>query len=385
MFRIGVLEVGAVDFAFTAAGQVAEVTLGLQAVLGHVARIEGGVVVGRQVEVVGRGNREAGVAGRTDRGRQETGLPTVVDREIDERRVEDRNVLDPQGGIGRITQAGSGVQGDGIALDLPGVAARFAGGVGAILEADDGVVAALGVERAAAGTALVHDEFGVVDLDLAVVQLHVGLVADHQQAVVAEFDVALELAAILQLVQVGFLGLHLHAALAQDHVTGEGGDLLLLLVARGLGGDVGRGLGRGGVVVHARTLRLDIGAAAVGAGLGQLGRGQLIARDPVQVAVVGAAGLEGATLALGHQDGIVALARGGLRREALGLTLAGAGRNGRRRRLGVARPATAGSGAAAELLGGRGDEGGDRLHGEQAAGYQEGKFSAKRGGFHGHP
>ena len=72
---------------------------------------------------------------------------------------------------------------------------------------------------------LVDHVLGVVDLGFAVVQLDLGVVADHQHALVAQLDVADQFAAVFQLVQVGLVAFHLHAALAQDHVTGEGGDL----------------------------------------------------------------------------------------------------------------------------------------------------------------
>ncbi len=62
---------------------------------------------------------------------------------------------------------------------------------------------------------------GVVDLGFAVVQLDLGVVADHQHALVAQLDVADQFVRGFQLVQVGLVAFHLHAALAQDHVTGE--------------------------------------------------------------------------------------------------------------------------------------------------------------------
>ncbi|MCY1292414.1 hypothetical protein D9M70_416390 [compost metagenome] len=316
-----VVEVGGAQLSLTAAGQVAEFAFRQQAALGHVARVQGGVVVRRQVEVVRRDQQEAGVAAAADGRRQEAGLATVVDREIDVRGIEHRNVLDPQGDVGRGAETGGRVQLDVVALQVPGVVARFAAGVGAILQADDGVFLALGVQRVAAGVGLVQHVLGVVDLGFAVVQLQLGVVADHQGALVAQLDVADQFATVLGLVQVGFVGLHLHAALAQDHVAGEGGDLLLLLVARGLGGDVGGRIFHRRVVVHARTPRLDVGTGAIRAGFGQLGRSELVAWHPVEVTVVGAAGGQALAFGLGDQGGIAAFSRG--------LTLPGGRADGR--------------------------------------------------------
>src|SRR3546814_1334525 len=58
-----------------------------------------------------------------------------------------------------------------------------------------------------------------------------------------------------------------------------------------------------GGVELAGTVRLDIGAGAIRTGFGELGRGQLLARNPVEMAVIGAARGEGAALAFGDQLG----------------------------------------------------------------------------------
>jgi uncharacterized membrane protein YqaE (UPF0057 family) len=149
--------------------------------------------------------------------------------------------LDPQGDVGRGTETGGRVQGDVVALELPGVAVRLARGVRTILEADDRVLGTLGVQRGAADTGFVHHVFGVVDLGFTGVELNFGVVADDQRAVVANAHVAVQLATALGLVEVRFVGFGLHAALTQDHVTGQGSDLFILLVARSLGTDKRRG------------------------------------------------------------------------------------------------------------------------------------------------
>ncbi len=390
-----VVQVGGVDGAFAAVGQVAELAFQHHAALGHVARVQRGVVVRRQVEVVRGDQGEAGVAGAAEARRQEAGLAAVVDREIDVRGVEHREIFDPEGRVGRGAEAGGRVQLDVVALQGPGVAARFAAGVGAILEHDDGVLAALGVERAAAGMGLVDHVLGVVDLGLAVVQLDLGVVTDHQHALVAQLDVADQFAAVFQLMQVGLVAFHLHASLAQDHVTGEGGDLFFLLVARSLGGYVGRALVAGRAVIHARTHRLDVGAAAIGADFRQLGGGQFFPRNPVEVRVVRTAGLQRATAGLGDQ----ALGRLCLDGFASAAGYTGARRGGADRGRGMRRarwqvgigvlqrgaiPAAGGRYLAVELIGGLYSQCCDRLQSQQAAGDQQGKLSSKHEGFHCH-
>ena len=286
---IFIVEDGCADLPFAALGQVATFAFQQQTTIGHIGRIQGGIVVGRQVEVVRRLQGQAVVAGGADARGEEAGLTTVIDREVDIRGVEHRNIFDPQGDVGGGAETGERVQLDVVALQVPGVVAGLAAGVGAVLEADDGVFLALDRQRIAAHMALVHDVFGVVDFCRTAVQLQLGTVADHQGALVAQAHIADQLATVFGLVQAGFVGLNLQAGLAQHHVTGEGGDLLLLLKARGLGRDEHRRVVQRRVVVHARPDRLDIGPGAVRPGLSQLRGAKFVARHPVQMAIVGAA------------------------------------------------------------------------------------------------
>ncbi|MNP14261.1 hypothetical protein D3C76_1065740 [compost metagenome] len=199
-----------------------------------------------------------------------------------------------------------------------------------------------------------HHVFGVVDLGFARVELDLCLVTDHQRTVVTDLDVALELATVFGLVEVGLVGLGLHAALAHHHVTGEGSDLLLLLVLGHLGVDVGRRLVLRRGVGHARAGWLDIRATAVRAGFSQLRGGELFTRNPVQVAVVFAARLQATALGLGDQHRPVrgfAFARG------FGVGADGSTLVHRARRqvvgwgLGLAVPTTGGGHLAVELFG----------------------------------
>ena len=145
-----VVQVRAAELAFAGFGEVAEFAFHQQAAFGHVLRVQRGVVVRCQVEVVRRHQRKASLAAGAEARRQEAGLTTVVDREIDVRGVQDRDVLDPQRRVGGSTETGGRVQRDVVALELPGVAVWLAGGVRTVLETDDRVFGALGVQRVTA-------------------------------------------------------------------------------------------------------------------------------------------------------------------------------------------------------------------------------------------
>ena len=375
-----VVQPGTTELTFAAAGQVAELTLHQQTALGHVVGIERGVVVGRQVEVVGRLQAEAGIAGAAEAGREEARLAAVVDREVDVRGIEHRNVLDPQRHVGCRAEAGGRVQLDVVAAHMPGVVARFATGVGAILEADDGIFLALDVLRGTAHVSLMQHVFGVVDLCFTTVQLQLGAVADHQGTLVAQLDVTGEHAEVFAAMQAGFFGLDLHAALAQDHVARQYRLVLLLLVARGFGGEEDRRILLGCVVVHAGTQRFDIGTGAIGAGFGQLGRTQLVARHPVEMAEVSAAGrnlLDSNALAGG--GGLASLRRGS-RADARGRVL-WAWRQWLGANLGRTGPAASGRSLAVELLGGQHGRSRHGLQGKQATSDQQRKLLVKRGEF----
>ena len=296
-----VVEVRGAELTFAGRGQVTEFAFHQQPVLAHVARVQRGIVVRCQVEVIRCDQHEAGIAAGADGRRQEAGLATVVDREIDVWRVQNRNVFDPQRHVGRGTETGGRIQGDVVAPKLPGVAARFAGGVRTILEPDDRVLGTLGVQRITADTGFVHHVFGVVDLGFTGVELHVGVVANDQCAVVANTDVAAQFATALGLVQVSFVGFDLHAALTHDDVTRQGRDLLVLVIARGFGAEKGRSVTFIRLVIHARTNRFDIGTSAVRTGFGQLRCCELLARNPIEVTVVFATRLQATALGFGHQ------------------------------------------------------------------------------------
>jgi hypothetical protein len=298
---IFVVQIRSAELTFARFGQVTELAFHQHAALAHVTRVQRGVVVRRQVEVVRRDQHEAGIAAAADGRRQEARLATVVDREVDVRRVQDRNVFDAQRHVGRGTETGGRVQGDVVALELPGVAVRFARGVRAVLQADDRVLGTLGVQRATADARFVHHVFGVVDLGFTGVELDIGVVADDQRAVVADAHVAIEFGAALGLIQARLVGLDLHAALTQYDIAGQRTDLIIGVIARSFCADKGRSIAFIRLVIHARTNRFDIGTRAVRSGLGQLSGGELLARNPVEVTEVFATGFQAAALGFGDQ------------------------------------------------------------------------------------
>ena len=296
-----VVQVRRAQLPFAGLGQVAELAFHQQATLGHVTRVQRGIVVGCQVEVVRSHEHKAGVGAAAERRRQETGLTAIVDREVDVRGVEDRDVFNPQRHVGRRTETGSRVERDVVALELPGVAVRLARGVRTILETDDGVFSTFGVQRTAANARLVQYVFCVVDFGGTGVQLHVSVVADDQGTVVTQANLAIELAPVFGLIQARFVGFDLHAALTHNDVASQRCDLLFLLIARRFSADEGRRIAFAGGVIHARTGGLDITAGAIRAGFGQLCWGQFVARHPIKVAVIITARLEPTAFGLGHQ------------------------------------------------------------------------------------
>src|SRR5690606_15011225 len=166
-------------------------------------------------------------------------------------------------------------------LQLPGVVARFAGGVGGVVHVNEVVVALLEVLGGAPHAAAVHQEGGVVDVGVAAVDIEPGLVAGEQYPGLPEVDVAVKLHGAGVLVHHGAVAAQLAVALGDLDIAVEGGD-----VAAGFGG--GGTHPQGGLVglefgVGVVARRFDIGAAAVVPHQGALGVAELGLRHPVEV------------------------------------------------------------------------------------------------------
>src|SRR5690554_1740748 len=377
-FILAVIQHRGADLAGAGRCQVAELALQLQAPVGHQRRVQGGVVVGRQVEIVGLGILAAGVAAVGEARYQQAALAAVVNWEVDIRGIEHRHILHPQGDVPGLAPAFLPVQLDIIAVQAPGVTARLARSVGAVGHDDNRIITAAQAFRCAAGIRLVHHIAHLIDAGLAGVDMHLPVFTQNQYALVAQTDVAFQADKIVGTVKAGLVGLCLQSALAQHHVTLEGTCLLVLLEAAGVGTGVDRQLIEGGVVVAADAIRLDIVAAAIGRNRRLLRRCQLVAGNPVQFAEVHRPGLSGGRglaglFSRGRLPGRLA----GAYHRCLG---AGWQLTGGFQR--VAGPAAAVTAWAALDL--AGSQTGYRLGQQQSAGQQQGECGAKRRSLVGH-
>src|SRR5690554_5867039 len=169
---LAVIQHRGTDLAGAGGRQVAEFTLQLQAPVGHQRRIEGGVVVRRQVEVVGLGIGAARVAAVGQAGHQQAALAPVVQREVEVGGVEHRHVLDLEGHVSGFTPALFPVQFDIVAVQAPGVATRITGSIGAVGNDDHRIVPATQAVGGAPGIGLVHHIAHLIDPRLAGLDVH---------------------------------------------------------------------------------------------------------------------------------------------------------------------------------------------------------------------
>src|SRR5690606_19642065 len=103
------------------------------------ARGNGGIVVGRQVQVIGRGDVDAAIAGVAEHRGKKAGGAFVVDRKAYPGQVEHRHVRHAQLDVAGGAAAFFVVQRDVLALDKPAVVAGFAAGVHAIVDGDHAI------------------------------------------------------------------------------------------------------------------------------------------------------------------------------------------------------------------------------------------------------
>src|SRR5690554_3333252 len=375
---LAVIQHRGTDLAGAGGCQVAELALQLQSAVGQQSRVEGGVVVGRQVEVVGLGIGAARVAAVGQAGHQQAALAPVVQREVEIRRVEHRHVLDLESHVPGFTPALFPIQLDIVTVQAPGVATRITGSIGAVGNDDHRIIPATQAVGGTPGIGLVYHIAYLVDPGLAGLDVHLAVFAENQYALVAQTDVAFQADKIVGTVKAGLVGLCLQPALAQHHVTLEGTCLLVLLEAAGVGTGVDRQLIEGGVVIAADAIRLDVVAAAEGRDCRPLRRCQLVAGNPVQFAEVhhpallGGGGLTGL---FGRYRLLSRLA--GTHHRCLGAWWQLTGGFQR-----VAGPAAAVTAWAALDL--AGSQTGCRLGQQQSAGQQQGECGAKRRSLVGH-
>ncbi len=118
-----------VELATAARHQVAELAGQHRAALAVDARIQRGVVVRCQIQVVRRADLETGAAGVADGRIQEAALAPVIGREGEIRQVQERHVAQSHGGVARHAHAGGLVDGDRFGAELPQMVADVAGGI----------------------------------------------------------------------------------------------------------------------------------------------------------------------------------------------------------------------------------------------------------------
>ena len=118
-----------VDLAGAARHQISELAGQHRAAVAVDARIQRGVVVRRQVQVIRRAHLETGAAGVADGRIQEAALAPVVDRKAEIRQVQEGHVAQPHGGVARHAHARFLVDGDRLGAKLPQVMADIASGI----------------------------------------------------------------------------------------------------------------------------------------------------------------------------------------------------------------------------------------------------------------
>ena len=202
-----------VELAAGAREQIAEFTAQHRAARGVDARVQGGVVIRRQVQVVRRAELEAAAAALAEDRVQEAALALVVHRKGDVRQVQERHLAHAHGGVARHAHAGGLVDRDRFGAEFPHVVAHVAGGIGGA-----GIAGALGVEH----LALLGD---------AVAACVQHLIAHVMGDAVAGVGVALHVAGRQQLA--GFLVAHVAAGvvIGADVVVIEAVGLQLLVGA----------------------------------------------------------------------------------------------------------------------------------------------------------
>ena len=147
---------------------------------------DGGIVVGRQIEVVGQRQVQAVLAGCADVGKQEPGLALVGDRKLDVGQPSQRNALDPQHGasgsaehlaVGQVQRAG---------VDSPTAVAGLATGEAGLGQPNVAVLPAFDRIGAAAQLGAGKHDLGVVEAGRPIVQAHLRGGALHHDVGVAD-------------------------------------------------------------------------------------------------------------------------------------------------------------------------------------------------------
>ena len=248
-----------VELAAAARRQITEFAGQHRAALAVDARVQRGVVVRRQVQVVRRADLVARAAGVADGRVEEAALAAVVDREAEIRQVQERHIAEAHGGVARHTDAGFLVDGDRLGAELPQVVADVAGGVGGLRVARVLRVQHLALAGRAVAARVEHLVTHVVGDAAAGFGVAAHVRGGQQLAGFLVAHVAARVVVGASVVVVDALGLQLLVGTLQLHVTGQVVDRLVGAV-HVLRLHQGRaGLAQAGVLAQAGIVELQQG------------------------------------------------------------------------------------------------------------------------------
>ena len=125
---------------------------------------------------------------------------------------------------------------------MPVIAPRGAAGVDAASQPDDAFFVAHDIAGIAAQHGVVHDILGLIQPHPPAIEQHLAAITYHQQAAIADADIALHLHLAGQVVEAGLLRLQLQLRLIDPHIAFQLGQQLQLVGKRTLGRDKNRRL-----------------------------------------------------------------------------------------------------------------------------------------------
>ncbi len=197
----------------------------------NVARCNGGVVVGCQIQVDGLRIIDAVFIADVKTGEQQTGGSTIINREPYPGGIEYRYILDFQSHMFGIGDPGFRIDVKFTADQAPGFAAWFAGGVSGVIDVEN-IIDSLGLRRRTAHSGFVEQVTGLFNLHVLGVHVDLSAVASHQQSRFAELYVAFKIDDACILVGCGAVASNLTVTLGQLDVATQAGNVFLLHFCR---------------------------------------------------------------------------------------------------------------------------------------------------------
>ncbi len=261
-------------------GEIAEFGAEHDAAVADQARHDGGVVMGRQIQVPGQFEIESAAAGRAHARRQQARDPPVAKREAQfEGIAEYGRIAEPQAQVARCAAAARGVERHGLGGDGPERVDRFAAAEFAVVHRDAARIAVMDDGRGAAVDAgLVQYVAGRENPAQIVSVVDESRISAQQHAGLAEFDIAFEREGVRGVVD------------DRGAVVGDPARALryldLAVDADRAGARAGESFGRGesgpAAVLVRRSATIDEGAAASRRESGALRGGHGFRRHPVE-------------------------------------------------------------------------------------------------------